>query len=188
VLVLHWSTTPWIKWTEASRITSSFQDANQGPIRSRLNDTVGSDASMTFAKVSPLCRTILYNTGYCSRRGVEPNHLSSQNHISDPSLIEKYPYWKKVFFYRHNASPKCESPDFQIICEIAFEPTYFLRNNLCHTPSSVNNLTSHFPSKAPFLTSRSWTTSPPCSFGRQMTLHLVNMYFFFFTISLPKEF
>jgi hypothetical protein len=49
----------------------------------------------------------------------------------------------------------------------------------CHTPSWINNLANHFPSKALFLTYRSWTPSPPWSFGRQTTLHLVNRYFFF---------
>jgi hypothetical protein len=41
-----------------------------------------------------------------------------------------------------------ESLGFHITQEIVFEPTYFLRNKFCHTPS--DNLANHFPSKALF--------------------------------------
>jgi hypothetical protein len=40
-------------------------------------------------------------------------------------------------------------------------------------------LNSHFPSRAVFLTSRSWIPSPPWSLGEHTTLHLANQYFFF---------
>jgi hypothetical protein len=132
---------------------------------------------MTFCKVSPLWRTILYKARYYSRRVVVPNHLSSQNLISAPLLMEKEPYGKKCFLVAIMLAQKCESPGFQITWDISFEPTHFFLNSCCQIPSSVNNLTSHFPSKAMLLTSRSWSPSPPWSFTRQMTLHFVNRYF-----------
>jgi hypothetical protein len=57
--------------------------------KSLLNDTFRGKVSNTLAMISPLWRTMLYNAGYCSRREVAPSHLSSQNLISDPSLMEK---------------------------------------------------------------------------------------------------
>jgi hypothetical protein len=64
---------------------------------------------------------------------------------------------------------KWESPGFQITWEISFEPTYFLLNKVCHTPSSVKNLANHLPSSALFLTSKSWIPSPHWSLGRHTT-------------------
>jgi hypothetical protein len=63
-----------------------------------LNITLGGEDSITLARVSLLWRTTLYKAGYCSRRVVLPSHLSSQNPISDPFLIEKEPYGKNNFF------------------------------------------------------------------------------------------
>src|ERR1041384_8534041 len=99
---------------------------------------------------------MLYSAGYCSRRVVLPNHLSSQNLISDPSLIAKDPKRKKFFFVAINPAQKCESPGFHSIWDIALGPTYFLLRRVCHTPSSVRSLNSHLPKRAEFFTSRSW--------------------------------
>jgi hypothetical protein len=71
---------------------------------------------------------------------VVPNHISSQNLISDPSLMEKELYGKKYFLLAIRPAQKCESPDFQVTWDIAFDPTYFLRKMFFHTPSWVNNL------------------------------------------------
>jgi hypothetical protein len=83
------------------------------------------------------------------------NHISPQNLISDPYLTEKEQYGKKYFLVAIRPAKKCESPDFQVTWDIAFDPTYFLHNMFCHTPSWINNLANHFPSKALFLTYRS---------------------------------
>jgi hypothetical protein len=76
----HNSLEPCISWTEAKRWSNSFQLANHGPIRSRLNFIIlnfiiREEVSVTFAKVSPLWRIILYKAGYYSRKMVAPNHL-----------------------------------------------------------------------------------------------------------------
>ena len=61
------------------------------PIKSLLNATFGGNDCITVAIVSPLWRTMLYRAGYCSRSVAFSSHLSSQNLISEPSLIEKGP-------------------------------------------------------------------------------------------------
>jgi hypothetical protein len=58
---------------------------------------------------------MLYNAGYYSRRVTFSRHLSSQNLISDPSLMEKEPRPKKYFFIAMSLAQKYESPDFQKI-------------------------------------------------------------------------
>ena len=68
---------------------------------------------------------------------------------------------------------------FQYNWDNAFEPIYFLLRRVCQTPSLVNSLNNHFPSRALFLISRLWIPSPPWSLGRQTTFHLANLYFFF---------
>ena len=145
-------------------------------MRVLLNVTFGEKIVNTLAIVSLLWRTILYNVGYCSRSVALPSHLSSRKRISDPSLIEKDPYGKKYFFVSIRPAQKCESPGFQRTWDRAFEPIYFLLRSVCQTPSSVSNIESHLPSKALFLTWRSWMPSPPWSLGRQSTLHLANRY------------
>jgi hypothetical protein len=107
--------------------------------------------------------TIAYNAGY-SRSISFPSRLTSQKHISDPSLIKNDPYLKKCFFIAMSLTQKCESPGFQKTYDNAFEPTYFCLRNFCQIP---------------FLTSRSWMPNPPWSFGRHTTLHLASLYFFF---------
>src|SRR6266508_1585014 len=76
---------------------------------SHLNDTFGGEVSITVAIVSFLWRTILYRAGYYSRRVASPNHLSSQNLISDLSLILNDPKRKKCFFVAIRPAQKCES-------------------------------------------------------------------------------
>jgi hypothetical protein len=163
----------------ANRNSRAFQDTSLWPDKSLLNDTFGGEVSKTWAIVSPLWRTILYNAGYYSRRDVAPSHLSSQNLISEPSLIEKVPKPKKCFFVAIRPAQKCESPGFQRTWDNALEPTYFFLRMFYRIPSSVSSLNSHFPRRAVFLTDRSWIPSPPWSLGQQTTLHLVNRYFFF---------
>ena len=87
---------PCVSWTVARRYSKAFQDACLGPYKLHLNDTFGGNISNTLARVSLLCRTILYKAGNCSRRGALSSHLSSQNLISEPSLIEKNPYGEKI--------------------------------------------------------------------------------------------
>jgi hypothetical protein len=55
---------------------------------------------------------------------------------------------------------KCESPCFQRTYDKSFEPTYFWLRTVHQTPSSVNNLKSHFPRRVVFLTARSYTKTP----------------------------
>ena len=156
-----------------------FQDTSLGPKRLLLKDTLGGFVSITSARVSPLCLTIKYRAGYCSRREVWPSHLSSQNIICEPSLILKLPNRKKCFLEAISPAQKCESPGFQTSLDTAFEPTYFLHRMVCHTPSWVRSLYNHLPSNAVFLTFKSCMPNPPYSLGRQTTFHLVNRYFFF---------
>ena len=55
---------------------------------------------------------------------------------------------------------------------------YLLRNNSCHIPSSLHNLTTHLLSKHLFCISKSWTPRPPCVFGWQINFHFTTLYFF----------
>jgi hypothetical protein len=125
--------------------------------------------------VSPLWRTIAYKDGYYSRSVAVPNHLSSQNRISDPSLIKNDPWPKKYFFVAINLVQKCESLGFLRTCDNALDPTYFCLSIVCQIPSSVSNLKSHSPSRVVFLTSGSWIPSPSWSLGLQTTLHLASL-------------
>jgi hypothetical protein len=144
-----------------NRSIRAFHDANLGLIKSLLNDTLRGWDSITVAMVSLLCRTMLYNAGYCSRRVVLPSQLSSQNLISDPSLMLKDSNGKKCFFVAIRPAQKWESPGFQCTWDIAFVPTYFLLRRVCQTPCSVSSLKSHFPKSAVFLTARSIMPNPP---------------------------
>jgi hypothetical protein len=94
---------------------------------------------------------MLYNARYCSRRVALPSHISSQNRISESSLMEKEPRPKKNFFVAMSPAQKYESPGFQRTRDNAFWPIYFLLRMVCQVPSSVSNLNSYFPSKAVFL-------------------------------------
>jgi hypothetical protein len=80
---------------------------------SLLHDIFGGEVSNTLASMSLLCRTMLYKDEYCSGSMALPSHLSSQNLIFDPSLLEKEPYGKKNFFIAIIPSHKCESSGFQ---------------------------------------------------------------------------
>lgn len=113
-------------------------------MRSRLNDIEGGEVSITFCKVSPLWRTILYKTEYCSRRVVVPNHLSSQNLISNPFRMEKEPNGKKMLFSCHNASPKVRISRFPYNLRYCFRAHIFFPQKLL--PSSI--LSNYFSSKA----------------------------------------
>jgi hypothetical protein len=94
-------------------------------LKSLLKVTFGGDVSITLVIVSPLWRTMLYNTGYCFWRVTFRSHLSSQNLISDPSLMKKEPMPKKYFFVAMSPAQKCESPSFQRTRDNAFGPIYF---------------------------------------------------------------
>jgi hypothetical protein len=98
---------PCNNWTRSSRWSKVFQATSLGPMRSRLKAISNGEFCITVAKVSDLWRTILYKAGYCSRRVVFPNHLSSQNLIWDPSLIEKDVYGKKNFLVTIRLSTRC---------------------------------------------------------------------------------
>src|SRR6266542_783000 len=106
------SSGPCDSWILSSRSRSAYQSTRRDPTKSRLNDTFGGEVSITVAIVSFLRRTILYRAGYCSRRVASPSHLSSQNLISDPSLILNDPKRKKCFFVAIRPAQKCESPGF----------------------------------------------------------------------------
>jgi hypothetical protein len=122
----QWNTSgPSLKWAVAKRWSKAFQSTRRYPDRSLLNVTLGGELSITFTIVLPLWWTMLYNVGYCSRRVVVPNHLSSYNLISVPSLIENFPRRKNWFFIAISPAQKCESPCFQKIYDKAFETMYF---------------------------------------------------------------
>ena len=77
--------------TMDNRWSTMFHDWNLGPIKSLLNVTFGRNDSIIMTIVSPLWSKMLYRAGYCSRSVAFPSHLSSQNLISEPSLIKKDP-------------------------------------------------------------------------------------------------
>jgi hypothetical protein len=107
------SSDPCINWAKSRRRNKAFHDTCLGPMRLHLNDTFGGDVSNTLESVSLLCRTIMYSAGYYFWRVALPSHLSSQNLISDPSLMEKDPYGKNNFFVVIRPAQKWESPGFQ---------------------------------------------------------------------------
>jgi hypothetical protein len=100
------------KWTFAKHWSKAFQDASRGPNRSLKNFTFGGELSITLAMVSPLWQTILCNVGYYSRRVVVPSHLSSQNLIYEPSLMENLRRRKVWLFVAISPAPECDSLGF----------------------------------------------------------------------------
>jgi hypothetical protein len=86
------------RWMFAKFWSKAFQDTSRCPDKSLLNVIFGGEHSITFGNSITLWRTILYNVGYCSRRVAVPSHLSSQDRIDKPSLMENLPRQKKCFF------------------------------------------------------------------------------------------
>jgi hypothetical protein len=166
---------PGVNWILARCWSKASQLESLGPNKVLLNITFGALDPNTWASVLPLWRTIAYKDGYYSWSVAVPNHLSSQNRISDPSLIKNDPWLKKYFFVAINLAQKCESPGFHRTYDNALDLTYFCLSIVCQIPSSVSNLKSHLPSRAVFLTSRSWIPSPSWSLGVQTTLHLSSL-------------
>jgi hypothetical protein len=76
-------------WMFAKHWSKAFQATSLCPDRSLLNAAASGEVSITLAIVSPLWCTMLYKVGYCSQREAFPSHLSSQNCIFEPPLMEK---------------------------------------------------------------------------------------------------
>jgi hypothetical protein len=149
-------------------------------MRSRLNVIIGGDIFITFMSYNIIRSWILFLNGGCSWPFILQELYLRPISCGERSILEKY------FLDAIMSSQKKRITRFPYNPRTAFETTYFLRSNVCQTPSSVNNLASHFPSKALFLNSRSWTPSPPWSLGRQMTLHFINQYFFFYYLLVKR--
>src|SRR4051812_28449087 len=96
-----------------------IQESSLTPIKFLLKDTLGENDPNTVAIVSSLYRTMEYKAGYCSLSEVVPSHLSFQNLIWDPSLIEKVLKRKKCFFVAIRPAQMCESPGFQTIPQVS---------------------------------------------------------------------
>src|SRR5690348_15570022 len=94
-----------------------FHGDNLCPMRSLRHVRLGGEVPRISATVACLCLTILYKQGYCSRRVVFPNHISSQNLICDPSLIMKVPKRRNSPFTFIRLAQKWESPFFHCICD-----------------------------------------------------------------------
>jgi hypothetical protein len=90
------SSTQRVKWTIVKICNKSFYDASLGPTKSLVNITF--DGQDTIAMVSLLWQTVLHRDEYYSRSLAVSSHLSFQNLISDPSLVENYSIGKKYFF------------------------------------------------------------------------------------------
>jgi hypothetical protein len=99
-----------------------------------------------------------------------------------PMLDGEKIIWEKMILSRHNTSLKIRISRFPY-SGIQFWANILSSQQFCHTPSSVNHLASHFPSKALYLTYRSWSPSSPWSLGPQITLHLVKWYFFHYLLA-----
>ena len=93
----HWNTSYRCdNCTVNNRRSRVLHDWNLGPIKSLLSVTFGGNDSITMAIVSPLWRTIFYRAGYCSWSVAFPSHLSPQNLIFEPSLVEKDPWRRNI--------------------------------------------------------------------------------------------
>jgi hypothetical protein len=98
--------------------------------------------------------------------------------------------WPITNFKMNSTKKRCLNPHWTIpkkkgehvglssTCNRVLSLRYLLWSNFCHISSLDRSLNSHMLSKHLFLNLRTSTPSLPWSFGQQMMLHLVNLYFF----------
>jgi hypothetical protein len=98
-----WSSDKWTvnkRWSNISQTSIlSFDEVLLNSIFSGL--PVKTSDTRTFLR-----RTMLYNEGYCSAKGLSPNHMSSQKRVLWPFPTLKEPREKKLVFNSHKSFPK----------------------------------------------------------------------------------